>query len=517
MRQEIIMERFLPMYRKLTETTLAYLPDIVRALVIFLVGWVLSWIVATTIRAGLHRIKVDQRLARWLSEDETAKPVAVERWVGRGIYYGLMLVVLTLFFQALHLSVITEPLKQFLNQMALYAPNLLGAGALLVFAWLMAFLLKHIVSTAIRVSSLDAKLGAQIGLDKKEALALRNTVSDAAYWIVFLLFLPAVLGALAIEGLLVPVQELTGNIVAFLPSLFAAILILLGGWILARIVRRIVVGVAAALGIDRLGERVGLGSVVGTQRLSSLVGTGTYILILIPVLIASLNALELDAITTPASQMLNSILSAVPAVFSAALILTISYVVGRVMAGFVTTLMTGAGFNSILERLGLGRAPKKGQKTLSDFAGTLILVGIMLFAGMEAARQLGFSNLAELVFQFAVFSGKVIFGVVIFGLGLFLGNLASRAVQASGTSLAKPLAEVARASIVVLATAVGLQHMGVGEDIIKLAFGILLGAMGVAAAIAFGSGGRDLATSYLANWNKSLSRQAQKRRGRKRK
>lgn len=500
------------MYRSLVETTLNYLPDIVRGLAIFLVGWILSWIVATTIRAGLHRIKLDERLSRWLAEEDGAKPVAAERWIGRGIYYGLMLVVTISFFQALHMGVITEPLQQFLNQVALYAPNLLGAGALLVLAWILAFVLKHIVATAIRLSSLDSKLGAQIGLDKKEALAMRGTVSEAAYWIVFLIFLPAILGALAIEGLLVPVQDLTGNVIAFLPSLFAAILILLGGWILAKIVRRIVVGMAAAIGTDKLGEKVGLGSVVGTQKLSSLIGTGTYILILIPVLIAALNALNLEAVTTPASQMLNSILSAVPAIFSAGLILILSFVIGKVVGGFMTTLLTGAGFNSVLQRLGLGKAGKKGEKTLSEYAGTLILVAIMLFAGMEAARQLGFSNLADLVFQFAIFSGKVLFGVVIFALGLFLGNLASRAVLASGTSLAEPLAQVARASIVVLATAVGLQHMGVGEDIIKLAFGILLGAIGVAAAIAFGSGGRDLAKTYLSQWSKALGKKGKKKR-----
>ena len=57
-----------------------------------------------------------------------------------------------------------------------------------------------------------------------------------------------------------------------------------------------------------------------------------YVLILLPVLIAALNALELTAITQPASNMLETILGTLPDMFAAALILAIAYIVGTVVA-----------------------------------------------------------------------------------------------------------------------------------------------------------------------------------------
>ena len=59
---------------------------------------------------------------------------------------------------------------------------------------------------------------------------------------------------------------------------------------------------------------------------------------------------------------------------------------------------------------------------------------------------------------------------------------------------------VARISIVILSGAIALRQMGLANEIIELAFGILLGSVAVAAALAFGLGGRDIAATQLFGW-----------------
>jgi hypothetical protein len=229
-----------------------------------------------------------------------------------------------------------------------------------------------------------------------------------------------------------------------------------------------------------------------------------YVLVLIPVLIAALNALALEAITRPASNMLNVILVALPAIFAASLVVMIAYVVGRVVAGLITNLLTGAGFNAVLALLGLGKEPAEGERTPSEIVGYLVLVAIMLFAAIEASRLLGFVLLADLVVQFTVFAGQVILGLIIFAIGLYLANLAARTVQASGAVQAGLLAMAARISILVLAGAMALRQMGLANEIINLAFGLLLGAIAVAVALAFGLGGREAAARELEEWLQSV-------------
>ena len=90
--------------------------------------------------------------------------------------------------------------------------------------------------------------------------------------------------------------------------------------------------------------------------------------------------------------------------------------------------------------------------------------------------------------------------MIIFGVGLFLANLAARTLEASSTAQAQLLAVAARVSITVLAGAMALRQMGLANEIITLAFGLLLGAVAVAAAIAFGIGGREIAGNALKQW-----------------
>jgi hypothetical protein len=486
-------------------------PQVVRilfALVILVGGWLVALLAAALVRSALKRTTLDNRIASWILDEKTAKGVDVERWTAKAVYYVILVFAVVGFFNALNLTVISQPLTAFLNQVFEYIPSLIGAGILVLAAWILASLLRRLVGGAMQVAKLDERLGGEAGLKKEKRVPLSKTLADAVYWLVFLLFLPAILETLSLEGLLTPVQNLVDRILNFLPNILAAGVILAVGWLIARIVQRIVTNLLAALGVDRLGERVGLSTALGTRQLSGLLGLIVYILILIPVLISSLNALALDAITRPASDMLGSVMDAIPSIFAAALLLTLAYVVGRLVSSLASSLLAGAGFDNVLERIGLAKAGKsvKPERTPSTIVGYLILVGIMLFASIEAAGLLGFETLAALVSSFVVFAGQVILGLVVFGVGLYLANLAARTVEASSSAQAGLFSVVARVSIIILAGAIALRQMGLANEIIELAFGILLGSVAVAAALAFGLGGRDMAAKQMQGWLASMKK-----------
>jgi hypothetical protein len=128
----------------------------------------------------------------------------------------------------------------------------------------------------------------------------------------------------------------------------------------------------------------------------------------------------------------------------------------------------------------------------------------MLFASIEALRLLGFASVAELVTSFTAFAGQIVLGLIIFAIGLYLANLAANTIVAADTKQTTMLALVARISITVLAGAMALRQMGLADEIINLAFGLLLGAIAVAAALAFGLGGREIAARQLEEWVDSV-------------
>ncbi len=481
--------------------------NVIAAVIILVVGWIVALVIAGAVRGALQKTKFGEKLKEWSGEEQKTGTEDIARWASKLVFYVVMFFVLIGFFQFLGLQLIAEPLNVFLIRLFQYLPMVFGALILGFIAWILATVLRIVVARLLVTAKIDQRLGEQAEIEEEKKLPLSQTISKAVFWVVILLFLPAILTALQLHGLLLPVQNMTDRVLTFLPNILAAALILILGWFLARILKRITIAILSSLGVDNLSERLGVAQVMGRQQISRLLGLLVYALVIIVTIIAALNALTLDAITQPASNMLNMILEALPAVFAAILVLVIAYLVATVVKGLLTNLLEAAGFNAILARLGIGSEQPEGKWTPAEAAGYIALVIIMLFATIEAAGLLGFVLLSDLIAQLLIFVSYVLLGLAIFGIGLYLANLAYKAIKVSETPQALFLARVARYAILILAGAMALQRMGLANEIILLAFGLILATIAVSFILAFGLGGRDIAARELDTWIKQLKKE----------
>jgi hypothetical protein len=154
----------------------------------------------------------------------------------------------------------------------------------------------------------------------------------------------------------------------------------------------------------------------------------------------------------------------------------------------------GIGLDTVPEKLGITWS---GTTTLSQWVGYLILLAIMLFAVVSAAEMLGANALTVTLNLFIEFFWKVVLGVIIFAIGLYFANLAYNAVTKTGIGNANLIGRLAQVAIVVFSGAIALREVGVANDIISLAFGITLAAIGLAAALSFGLGTQKIAEREL--------------------
>ncbi len=481
-----------------------YLPSIIAAILVLVVGWLIAALVSRLVR----RLVNETRSGAWMTAKISPDPEARERlgrWISRGVFWLIMLFVLVAFFSVLQLMTVSGSVQSVLDAFLGFIPRLVAAVALVLVAWIVASVLRAIVARS--VASLDRRIAVGAGEEAEQAqrpprAPLSKILADAAYWLTFLLFLPAVLAALAMGGVLGPVQQMVEKVVVFLPNLFVAVIIGVVGWFFARVLARIVRSLLMAVGADRLVAKAGMERSMGTFSVSRFISLLVYVLVLVPVAIAALDALQLQAITRPASDMLNRFMAAIPAIFGAVLLLAIGIVVGKLLASLSTQLLTAAQFDSVPERLGLASNTEYSWRTPSQIVGLVVLIAAILTASIMALNLLGFAALAGLVTDFMVLLGRVALGLVVFGIGVYLAELAARVVRSREYRNARNLAIVTKASIIVLAGAVALRQMGIGNEIITLAFGLAMGAIAVAAAIAFGIGGRELAARKLEKWDK---------------
>ena len=506
-----------------------YLPNLLGGLAILLVGWIVALVLAAVTRKGLAALRVNERL-----NAQTQSSTDFQKIAGRVVFWAVLLLAVIGMFGVLNVDGVSGPLSTLANTVMLYLPRLLMALLLVVIAWLLATVVRSLVNRGLAATRLDDKLS-----ESADMQPLSATMGNVAYWLILLLFLPAIVSVLQIDGLMVPLSDMTTGLLGMLPNLLAAVVIALVGWIIAKAVRGLVSNLLATTGIDRFGAST---EATSHLRLSELGGTLAFILIIVPTLIAALDALKIEAISAPLTGMLDVMLQAVPNVLAAAAILLLAWFIGRFIAGLVAKLLANLGFDRLPERIGMGHAlarapepregefepegtsrpaggyystppagttapaaaapatPADGAFSLSELGGRLALFFIMLFATVEAAGLLGFAGVHELLQTFIAFGADVLLGLAIFVIGYWLADLAARAIERTNPGNATGLSRIARFAILGLVVAMGLRAMGVADDIVNLAFGLTLGAVAVATALAFGLGGRDAAGRVADRW-----------------
>ncbi|NWF62098.1 MAG: mechanosensitive ion channel [Fischerella sp.] len=501
------------------QQVIAFMPRLLGAVLILLVGWIIAAIAAAVTRGILNRTQIDNRIATGVMGREDSRELPqVENVIANLVFWGILLLTIVAVLDTLQLRVASQPLNAFLNQIGDFLPRLVGAAIFLAVAWLVATIVKLLTIRGLQALRIDERLNQpRDNTTTQNQLPLSDTIGNALYWFIFLLFLIPILDTLGLQQALQPVEALVTEIIAILPNIIGAIVIAVVGWFLANIVRRIVTNLLTSTGIDNLGTRLGLSRATGAQSLSAIIGTIVYVLILIPVAIAALNTLQIAAISVPAIAMLQQILNALPAIFTAIAILIVAYFVGRFVADLVTSILTSIGFNNIFSVLGLTPPPRRivippeepaaptpPSRTPSEIVGIIVLVGIMLFATVAAVNILNIPALTVLVSGIVIVLGRILAGLIVFAIGLYLANLAFSIISSSGNPQARILGQLARIAIITLVAAMALQQIGVAPDIVNLAFGLLLGAIAVAIALSFGLGTRDIAREQVQQWLESF-------------
>lgn len=123
----------------------------------------------------------------------------------------------------------------------------------------------------------------------------------------------------------------------------------------------------------------------------------------------------------------------------------------------------------------------------------------MLFALTEAARLLDFAVVSQIADEAVRLGGRIVFGAAVVAAGFLLARIANTLVSENGDA---KVARIASYAIIALSIAMGLSFMGIATEIVTIAFAAILGAVAIAAAIAFGIGGRDTAHEVLQDWKK---------------
>ena len=196
------------------------------------------------------------------------------------------------------------------------------------------------------------------------------------------------------------IGENVQRVVEFLPNIISAILILLIGWIIAKVLEKIVSRLLKTVKIDEMAESRGITTMldnIGINRSASdLGGRILYWVLLLFFLIPAFNALNL----TYVSLIIGQFLAYVPNIIAAILIFIIGFAVAKILAGAIAASAKGAGLEYasaiglfikyfitlIVLILGLS------QLRIQTDILTYVFVGLLICFGLAVALSLGLGS-----------------------------------------------------------------------------------------------------------------------------
>ncbi|HLU25669.1 MAG TPA: hypothetical protein VKZ58_08175 [Longimicrobiales bacterium] len=186
---------------------------------------------------------------------------------------------------------------------------------------------------------------------------------------------------------------------------------------------------------------------------------------------------------------------------------------GILLAGYAIARMIERGTDVFLHRIGFDRWMREGGVTEAlERAGTnldpssvlakFVYWIVILLAILLASNALGLYMISQLFTELLNYIPNVIAAVIILILGIMLGEFVKNLVLASAGAIrgVPILARAAKAAVIILAIFMALEQLAIAQDVVLVAFIAVVGAAALAAGIAFGLGGRDVAAELLRDW-----------------
>jgi hypothetical protein len=379
---------------------------------------------------------------------------------------------------------------------------------------------------------------------------LAHTSGEVAFWVVLAITAVPVLESLRIGALATPLSHALEAVTTYAPRIIAAALLLAVGYVLSRFLQKIITNLAHRAGVDRLVERFGGDRVLRGQSLSSILGSIVMAFVLLHFAISAVGRLQIPEISAPLGNFLTSIYAFLPRLLVGGLVLIVGIVVARLLGNLSARLLAAMGFNTLMAQLGIyrgealtaleqeqhakamvqerrdgaravgdtfgttpringrgaeellsGGATLASARTPADVGGLVVTAAVAIIFLRQALDVMHLHGFAGMLDAFLGYLPHLFVACVLLAASVAAANWARRRVAemtaGSDDRLMRSLDRVVYVAIITVGVMMAAQQLGVGAQLIGMAFSLILGAVCLALALAFGLGGREVAGDFL--------------------
>lgn len=213
----------------------------------------------------------------------------------------------------------------------------------------------------------------------------------------------------------------------------------------------------------------------------------------------------------PARTMLGQIGSFINSVLLVVIILVIGWLASKLVKSLVTKSLRFIKLDELSDRIELDNMLAKGgiKYSLSELLGVICYWLVLLITVVVALNSVNLMT-AALLDKVVALVPKTIIAVFIFILGMFVAtvmkNIVMTASSNAGLTYSAFLAKATQFIVMMFALLMVLEELNIGVRISEITLSIVLGSIGLAFALAFGLGCKDIAGKMISNFIEKLNK-----------
>ena len=464
-----------------------FLGTALSVLLIAVGGYLVTLLVSGIAKRVVQRLDGGHKATDFLFSEKSSESNYLARVVGKTVYWVGLAFVLMAVLDRLEFTSVSSPLQTAFSGLAFGLPSLIKGAAILVVGWLIATVAKKVVSGAWTKANLDRRLDFIAANQSTKSRA--PLAGQIAFLVVLCLAIPAALNAIGVEVLGNALGNVWGELFGFIPHVLAAGIIFGVGFVVAKLLKGAVSKTLASTTVDQKVARY-----LPKFHVSALVGSVLFFAIMFPVTIAAVDALGISAISQPLNEMIAMVWAFVPKLVVSMLILGVFAYVAKFARSWSQETLSSMGADGWPEKLGL-LSPKARTWGLSGVLSSVLGAVILWFGVSQALETLELYALQNVAAKGLAFLPTALVGAAIVVAGFYLGGLAEKMLsekQGDRTGL------FAKITIIAFAGVAAADQIGIAENFALIGFTIVLASAGLAAALAFGLGSRDVAGAFMA-------------------
>ncbi|GAB3792558.1 mechanosensitive ion channel [Virgibacillus kimchii] len=430
---------------------------------------------------------------------------------------------------------ITNSFRSMLDTMISFIPNIIAALLLLLLAWVIALIVKNLFTKVLKKAGADkGMVKSRLATSEEDAGNKLDSIGKILYFLVFILFLPPILTQLNMNNVADPISNMMGKMLDFIPNLLLSAIILIIGYFVAKIIKRLVYSLLTTLNIDgwfhrfssneqnnditetksdeesmeyrsRSEQKVKEARNGEDETLANTLANIVFVIVLIPILTVALETLNVASITEPIIAVLNITLAMIPNIFVAIILLIAGYYLAKFISDLLIKLMENTGMNNLTKVLSVNQAEKVSRMNLSRVIGKTVQVIIIIFFAVEALNVLQLGVLNNIGAAVIAYLPLIISALIILGLGFIGGNILGNYI--GKTSGNRFFGELIKYTVVVFAVFMTLDQLNFAASIVNLAFLFVIAGLSIAFAISFGIGGREFAKRQLERFEAKIKKE----------